>query len=122
TAGDAPCWGEVVYSFAGIWEVDAPWLEENLARVRLLDVREVVEFDGPLGHIAGAQLIPLGELAQRAQTLPNDRPIVTVCRAGARSAQATVILQRAGLTDVARLAGGMLRWRSRGYETIGGDA
>jgi rhodanese-related sulfurtransferase len=120
-SGDAPCWGEGVYSFAGIWEVGAAWLEENLARVYLLDVREVAEFSGSLGHIAGANLIPLGELAANTELLSRDRPIVAVCRAGARSAQATVILQRAGINDVASLAGGMLRWRSCGYETVGGD-
>ena len=42
------------------------------------------------GHIAGAMLIPLGELAERAGELSKDRPIVAVCRAGGRSAQATV--------------------------------
>jgi rhodanese-related sulfurtransferase len=35
-----------------------------------------------------------------------------VCRSGARSAQATVLLQKAGLKKVANLAGGMLRWRA----------
>jgi len=44
---------------------------------------------------------------------------VTVCRSGARSAQAVVMLQRAGLPDVANLAGGMLRWRAEGYPVDG---
>ena len=39
-------------------------------------------------------------------------PVVTVCRSGARSAQATVLLQKAGFAQVANLAGGMLRWRA----------
>jgi rhodanese-related sulfurtransferase len=39
---------------------------------------------------------------------------VTVCRAGGRSAQATVILRQAGFERVANLAGGMLRWRAEG--------
>ena len=67
--------------------------------VVILDVREPQEFTGPLGHIRGAILIPLGELAQRAGELARDRPIVTVCRAGSRSAQATVIMREAGFTD-----------------------
>jgi len=29
-------------------------------------VREPGEFEGPLGHIRGARLIPLGELSERA--------------------------------------------------------
>ena len=52
---------------SGVWEVEPHWLEENLAKVRVLDVREPDEFTGPLGHIRGATLIPLGELATARQ-------------------------------------------------------
>ncbi|HEV2188781.1 MAG TPA: rhodanese-like domain-containing protein, partial [Stellaceae bacterium] len=97
-------------------------LEEHQTPVQILDVREPDEFTGPLGHIEGAVLIPLGELAERAGELAKDRPIVAVCRAGSRSAQATMILQQAGFTDVANLNGGMLRWRAEGYPVEGGSA
>jgi sulfur dioxygenase len=85
-------------------------------------VREPTEFSGPLGHIRGATLVPLGELAQRAQELPKDKPIVAVCRAGSRSAHATAILQKAGFADIANLPGGMLRWRAEGHAVEGGQA
>ena len=65
--------------------VEPHWLEENLGKVLVVDVREPAEFAGPLGHIRGAKLVPLGELAQRAAELPRDKPVVTVCRAGSRS-------------------------------------
>jgi rhodanese-related sulfurtransferase len=45
-----------------------------------------------------------------------------VCRSGARSAQASILLQRAGFNDVANLAGGMLRWRAEGHAVEGGQA
>jgi rhodanese-related sulfurtransferase len=64
----------------------------------------------------------LGALAERAGELAKDRPIVAVCRAGSRSAQATAILREAGFSDVANLAGGMLRWRSEGHAVEGGSA
>ena len=83
-------------------------------------MREAPEFSGPLGHIRGAVLIPLGELAARSASLAKERPIVAVCRSGARSAQACVILQRLGFDDVANLAGGMLRWRAEGLTVEGG--
>jgi rhodanese-related sulfurtransferase len=86
----------------------------------VVDVREPAEFTGPLGHIRGATLAPLGELAARAQELPKDKPIVAVCRAGSRSAHATAILQKAGIADVANLPGGMLRWRAEGRGVEGG--
>jgi len=115
-----PAWAPLRYSFAGVWEIDPHGLEEHQGEVQILDVREASEFSGPLGHIKDAALIPLGELAGRAGELSRDRPIVAVCRAGGRSAQATVILQKAGLTRVANLAGGMLRWRAQGLTVSGG--
>ncbi|TMJ27123.1 MAG: rhodanese-like domain-containing protein, partial [Alphaproteobacteria bacterium] len=90
------------------------------AKVQVLDVREPNEFSGPLGHIRGALLLPLGELAARAKEIPKDKPIVAVCRAGSRSAHATAILQKAGFSDVANLPGGMLRWRGEGRGVDGG--
>ena len=117
-----PSWAHLKYTFAGIWEIDPHGLEEHAEGVQILDVREPNEFEGPLGHIRKAILIPLGELAERTGELARDRPIVAVCRAGSRSAQATVILREAGFTDVANLAGGMLRWRAEGHTVEGGSA
>jgi sulfur dioxygenase len=93
-----------------------------LREVQIIDVREPEEFSGPLGHIRGALPIPLGALAERAGELVRDRPIVTVCRAGSRSAQATVILREAGFGEVANLTGGMLRWRAEHHPVQGGTA
>jgi glyoxylase-like metal-dependent hydrolase (beta-lactamase superfamily II)/rhodanese-related sulfurtransferase len=120
--GADPNWAHLRYSFAGFWEIDPHGLEEHHDPVQILDVREADEFTGPLGHIEGSVLIPLGELAARAEELAKDRPIVAVCRAGSRSAQATIILQQAGFNDVANLNGGMLRWRAEGYPVEGGSA
>lgn len=117
-----PVWAPLRFTFGGVWEVEPHWLEENLAKVQVLDVREPAEFVGPLGHISGATLVPLGDLAARAKELPKDKPIVAVCRAGSRSAHATAILQKAGLTDVANLPGGMLRWRAEGRAVEDGSA
>jgi sulfur dioxygenase len=117
-----PNWAPLRYSFAGVWEIDPHALEEHAPALQILDVREPNEFTGPLGHIHGAVLIPLGELAERAGELSHDRPIVAVCRAGGRSAQATVILQKAGFQEIANLTGGMLRWRAEGHPIEGGSA
>jgi glyoxylase-like metal-dependent hydrolase (beta-lactamase superfamily II)/rhodanese-related sulfurtransferase len=116
-----PSWAPLRYSFAGVWEIDPHALEEHAGAVQILDVREPAEFTGPLGHIHGAVLIPLGDLAGRAGELSRERPIVALCRAGGRSAQATVILRQAGFTDVANLTGGMLRWRAEGHAVEGGS-
>jgi sulfur dioxygenase len=116
-----PDWAPLRYSFAGVWEIDPHGLEEHTTAVQILDVREPEEFTGALGHIKTAMLIPLGELAERTGELAKDRPIVAVCRAGGRSAQATNILQKAGFKDVANLTGGMLRWRAEGHAVESGS-
>lgn len=118
-ASAAPGWAALTYTFAGIWELAPHALEEVAQRVQIVDVREAEEYTGPLGHIAGARLIPLDTLARRAGELARDRPIVTVCRAGGRSAQAVVLLQKAGFVEVANLAGGMLRWCAQGHAVQG---
>ena len=115
-----PDWAPLTYTFAGIWEVQPHWLEEHLRDVQIVDVREADEFNGPLGHLPGAKLIPLGKLSERGGELLADRPIVAVCRSGARSAQATVMLNKAGFAKVANLSGGMLRWRAQRFSVEGG--
>jgi glyoxylase-like metal-dependent hydrolase (beta-lactamase superfamily II)/rhodanese-related sulfurtransferase len=117
-----PSWGHLRYSFAGVWEIEPHGLEELQGPVQILDVREEDEFTGPLGHIEGAVLIPLGQLAARVEELARDRPIIAVCRAGSRSAQAVAILLQAGFGEIANLNGGMLRWRAEGHPVEGGSA
>jgi len=117
---DEPDWAPLTYTFAGIWELQPNWLEENRRGVQVVDVREADEFSGPMGHIDGARLVPLGALAARSKELDALTPIVTVCRSGARSAQATVLLKKAGFERVANLSGGMLRWRAQRFPVEGG--
>jgi glyoxylase-like metal-dependent hydrolase (beta-lactamase superfamily II)/rhodanese-related sulfurtransferase len=115
-------WAPLTFTFAGIWEIQPAALEEHAERIQIVDVREPDEYNGSLGHIRGAMLIPLGTLAARAGELAMDRPVVAVCRSGARSAQASILLQRAGFKEIANLAGGMLRWRAEGLPVEGGRA
>jgi len=83
----------------------------------LLDVREPDEFWGPLGHLPGAVLVPLGELPQRLAELDTHRarPVVTICRSGNRSVAAAAILLDAGFQEVASMAGGTEAWQLKGY-------
>ncbi len=108
---DEPDWAPLNFTFAGFWEIEPEWVEEHGLEVQLIDVRDENEYHGQLGHIEGARLLPLAELAQRADELDKDSPIITICRSGARSAQAVNILKKSGFEKVANMAGGMLRWR-----------
>src|SRR5262249_13722576 len=120
-ADAAPNWAPLAYTYAGFWEVSAAWVEEHLGSLQVVDVREPEEYTGPLGHIAGARLLPLGQLSEGVAALDRERPVVTVCRAGGRSAQATLMLQKAGFAKVANLSGGMLRWHAQGLAVAGTD-
>jgi len=112
-----PTWAPLTCRFSGIWEIQPTVLQEQIAgqqssEIQIVDVREPSEFSDALGHIRGARLLPLSELTARIGEIAADRPVVTVCRSGARSAQAIVLMQKAGLQQLANLAGGMLRWRA----------
>lgn len=110
-----PDWGPVIRTFAGVWQVEAEWVHHHLDAVHVIDVREQAEVDAsPMGQIVGSRVIPLGELRDRANEVPRDRPVVCVCPAGARSAIAASILEKAGVEEVANLRGGLLAWRSLG--------
>lgn len=78
-------------------------------RVLLLDVREPGEWTA--GHAPDAVHLPLGQL--NPQQVPADRPVVTVCRSGNRSAKAAAALHAAG-RDVSNLTGGMQAWTAAG--------
>jgi rhodanese-related sulfurtransferase len=78
----------------------------------VLDVREPDEWAA--GHIPGATLIPLGELASRIGELDRDQRIVVVCRSGNRSAEGRDILLGAGFPSVTSVEGGMTDWASAG--------
>lgn len=112
-----PSWAPLTYTFSGIWEIQPAVLEELTGGKRadefqIIDVREPAEFADDLGRITGARSMPLSGLSDRLGEIDRALPVVTVCRSGARSAQAVVLLQKSGFTEVANLAGGMLRWRA----------
>lgn len=80
--------------------------------VTLIDVRNQSEWNE--GHIPGARHIMLGYLAERAEEIPTDRPVVVHCQTGGRSAIAASILQAKGFSEVANLMGGIRDWRLAG--------
>lgn len=82
-------------------------LETLPADVRLVDVRERHEFVGSLGHLPGAELVPLATLASASASWPLDAPILLICRSGVRSTQAALQLAAGGFRQLYNLTGGM---------------
>ena len=78
--------------------------------VVLIDVRQPEEY--AICHLAGSQLIPLGELNQRASEVevPAGASLVVYCHHGVRSLSGAGLLAQAGHTHVYSLAGGIDAW------------
>ena len=88
---------------------------EDGSSALLVDVREVNEYVAL--RAADTLLVPLSELAARLPDIPRDRPLLLVCRSGARSGRATLFLLQQGYTDVHNVAGGMIAWQAAGLPT-----
>ena len=80
-------------------------------KVNLVDVREPHEHSE---FNIGGTLLPLGKVQTMQiddiEDLRNEE-IIVYCRSGMRSAQATMILQQLGFTNVLNLEGGMVGWK-----------
>ncbi len=70
----------------------------------MLDVRGAEEYAS--GHVPGARHVPLGELPDRANELPRDRPVALFCGGGTRSRIGVSVLRRAGFTQLLDQGGG----------------
>lgn len=83
----------------------------------VIDVREPHEYLA--GHVAGARLIPLGQLPTRVSDLPRTGPVYIICASGARSLSAAEYLSRAGI-DARSVAGGTSGWQRSGRPVVAG--
>jgi adenylyltransferase/sulfurtransferase len=76
----------------------------------LLDCREKDEHE--LVHIESAQLLPMSEIAGRAEELAEhrDAEIIVYCHHGMRSLQVATWLRQQGFTRAMSMTGGVDRW------------
>jgi rhodanese-related sulfurtransferase len=113
-------------AYLGPDDTSAVDTDELLRRLRagdtvVLDVRPAVEYAG--GHLPGALHIPLEELEQRLDELPQDREIVAYCRGQycVLAHDAVRLLTAHGLV-ARRAADGILEWRVAGIPVQTGAA
>ena len=83
----------------------------------VVDVREPMEYRA--GHVPGAILMPMRQVAERANELPTDAKVYVVCASGNRSASMTSVLRRAGV-EAYSVAGGTSQWQAEGRESVTG--
>lgn len=75
---------------------------------RVVDVRSPGEF--AIGHIPGAENVPLDTLTQTASGWDRTRAVLVYCATGARSANAAAWFAANGFTKVYNLTGGISVW------------
>lgn len=75
----------------------------------IVDVRQPGEYER--GHLPGARLIPVGQLADRTAELDPGKTTVVYCAAGVRSRAGASILDRAGFREVYSMSGGFNAWQ-----------
>jgi rhodanese-related sulfurtransferase len=100
-------------------EIDVDTLACRAAETMVVDVREPDEYEQ--GHVPGAIHLPQADLASRLDELPRHRPLVLICRSGARSLRAAQFLRQVGFEQVTNVQGGTLAWRAAGKPLAFGD-
>ncbi|MBK7761770.1 MAG: rhodanese-like domain-containing protein [Bacteroidetes bacterium] len=64
----------------------------------VIDVRTKEEYQQ--GHVVGSVNIPLSSLSKHFETIRKDKPLITCCASGLRSAQAKSMLKANGYLEV----------------------
>jgi hydroxyacylglutathione hydrolase len=111
-------WQEAGKPIRNFGTMSAVQLREKLGKeeVLLLDVRDPPEWIED-GYVEGATKLFFADLPQKADSLPNNKPIAVTCSVGNRSSIASSILERKGYRNIINVLGGMTAWSNLGYPT-----
>lgn len=91
---------------SGVENVDGARMDELAAQgVRVVDVRTAGEFQ--MGHIAGAENVPMSELEATAPTWDVTQPVAVYCASGERSISAVQYLQERGFKKIYHFDAGL---------------
>ncbi|HMQ02925.1 MAG TPA: rhodanese-like domain-containing protein [Pyrinomonadaceae bacterium] len=103
-----------------IEEISATELKRKIESgddVQLIDVRQPEEF--AFARIAGAKLVPLGEVVRRMSELSAERETIVLCKMGGRSSRAIELLKQAGFQgELRNLRGGITAWSNEVDPTV----
>lgn len=77
---------------------DVDYAEMVANGAQIIDVRTPMEYKG--GHIKGSLNIPLDSLQRNISKINKNKPVITCCASGMRSASAKNILKSNGYTEV----------------------
>jgi rhodanese-related sulfurtransferase len=97
----------------------AELLESSGGAARLIDVREVDEYES--GHVPGARLVVLGTVPDNIDAFRGDGPTYVICKSGGRSMRACELLADQGVETI-NVAGGTMGWKLSGRDVVEGDS
>ncbi|KAA0224185.1 MBL fold metallo-hydrolase [Fimbriimonadia bacterium ATM] len=106
---------------ATIGQMQAREAKERLdaGEVTIVDVRGASEYEE--GHIPGSIHVPLGYLADRADSIPKDKPVVFQCYAGGRSSIGASLWVKLGNPPPLNFVGGFEEYEAQGLEVETGS-
>lgn len=91
----------------GFSPAEVEMLKEAETPICFLDIRESDEVKARPLQEKGVLVIPAGELRERYDEIPRDRPVIVVCGLGIRSYDAVCFLKSVGFKEAAFLEGGL---------------
>ena len=100
-------------------EIDVAVLASLPEGTVLIDVRERHEWAE--SRVPFARHIPLGDITERIDEVPDDRTVYVICRMGGRSLRAAEYFRSQGI-DAVNVAGGTEAWIASGAPVDTGDA
>ena len=103
------CTSSILYTSINIAEFKEIYSDNK--KIHIIDVRTLIEFYGPLGHIKNATHRPVSKINKTILDLKNaiNTPIYVICRSGSRSKYVTEILTENGIYAI-NIEGGMKAW------------
>lgn len=103
---------------AGVPAIDIDELaRRHAAGAVVFDVRRPEEYEA--GHVPGAVLLPLDQLNDRWEEIPEGTEVLVICATGARSGRAVEALNQTGRTTL-NVAGGTKGWIAAGHPVVTG--
>lgn len=88
--------------------ISAQAFRDLAERVTIIDIRSPSEWNA--GHIDESVNIPLNQLSERMDEIPQDSTVVVHCQGGYRSSIAASMLEKQGYENVIDLIGGYKAW------------
>jgi rhodanese-related sulfurtransferase len=112
--------GEVEKKDSAIFRTVPPTTAKDMIKSRkeilLVDIRSPKELEE--GRIEGSTLMPLWDIINRKQTIPQNKPVMLICAVGGRSLALGKFLSVNGYPEIYNLEGGISAWKKAGLPVV----